>query len=154
MDSPIYNGFKIYAYYEGISPNKQPEIEHKLQTSFSCEDWYIQDSHIYNENFYAPIKVEFKTETNEQEWKMGLNGYGLVFNCVFFAKDTWQNICSHKNFCTKVLNKITWKKQAFYLIDGKMIPLPTTKRLKQKRRKIKRSKRQDISKIAIGGKIQ
>ena len=120
-----------------IPYNKQPDIEHRIRSSFSCEDWYYEDSHIYNENFYenfyAPIKVEFKEETTEQEREMGLSRYGLVFDCVFFAKDTRQNVCSHKSFCTKVLNKITLKKQVFYLIDGKMIPLPKRKRLKKKK---------------------
>lgn len=141
MNSQIYDGFVIYAYVPRIPTIKQPEIEQKIQTLFSYDGWYYQDSCIYNENFsenfYAPVKVEFKADATEQEWEMGLDGYQLVFDCPFFAKDTRQNIFFHKNFCTEVLHKITWKKQAFYIIDGKLLPLPKTQRAKRKKLAIK-----------------
>ena len=132
MDLLIYDGWAIYAHVGEIPHNKQPAIEHSLKTSFSCEEWYYEDSHIYNINIDTSVKVEFKEETTEQEREMGLSRYGLVLRSVYF--DTWRNRDEHKNFCTEVLSKIRWKKQAFYWLDGKMIPLPQTSRLKKKRK--------------------
>lgn len=132
MDSSIYYGFVIYAHVGEIPHNKQPDIEHRIKSSFSCEDWYYENNNIYNLNIDTSVKVEFKEETTEQEQEMGLSKYGLVFTSVFF--DSWRNREPHKNFCAKILHKITCEKEAFYLLDGKMIPLPKTKRLKKKRR--------------------
>lgn len=131
MDLSIYDGFVIYAHVGKIPHNKQPEKEQSLKTSFSCEGWSYEDSHIYNVNIDTSIKVEFKEETTEEERAMGLSRYGMCFTSVFF--DSWRNIEQHKNFCIKVLNKIKWEKQAFYRFNGKLIPLPRTKRLKEKR---------------------
>lgn len=130
MDLTIYDGFKIYTHKGKVQHNKQPEIVHRLQTSFSCGDWHFENSHIYNMNIDTSVKVEFKEETTEQEQEMGLNRYGVVLTSVFF--DTWRNREQHKQFCTEVLHKITWEKEAFYLLDGKMIQVPKTKKLKKK----------------------
>jgi hypothetical protein len=121
MDLSIYDGWVIYTHVGEIPFNKQHHIEQKLKTAFSYEGWQYQENHIYNVKIDTSVKVEFKEETTEQEREMGLAKYGLTLSSVFI--DTWRNRKQHKNYCKDVLHKISWKKKAFYLIDGKMIPL-------------------------------
>ena len=114
MDLLIYDGWAIYAHVGEIPHNKQPAIEHSLKTSFSCEEWYYEDSHIYNINIDTSVKVEFKEETTEQEREMGLSRYGLVLRSVYF--DTWRNRDEHKKILLRSFKQNQMEKTGFLLV--------------------------------------
>lgn len=129
----IYHGWKIYAHVGKVAHNDFPDLKRKIKRQFNQGEWSFEDNDrtfIHNQNIDSPIEVLFVDETTEEEKAMGLNRYGIVFNAVFLG---WRNEYPHRQLCDKVLNKITWKKQAYILIDDEWIPVSKPRILRRKK---------------------
>jgi len=120
-----YNGFKIYAYAREVTPNKEHHLKSKMGELFGQPPWWFEDNSyrtiIHNENFDYYTQVIFPEENTEEEKSRGLDKYGMVIQSVYPACLHAQNIYQHKQFCEEILHKITWRKQACYLIGDELI---------------------------------
>jgi len=120
-----YNGFKIYAYVGKPTPNKKRHLKSKMGRWFGQPPWEFEDNKyrtiIHNENVHSYNEIIFPEENTEEEKSRGLDKYGLIIQSLYPACMHAQNIYQHKQLCEEILHKITWRKQAYYLIDGEWI---------------------------------
>jgi len=127
----IYHGWKIYA---NTCVHHFPELKRELKRRFDQGEWSFEDNDrtfIYNQNIDSPIEIFFNDETTEEEKAMRLNRYKVVFDAPFFG---WKNEYFHRQLCDKVLHKITWQKEAYYLTDDGLIPVKKRRILRMRKR--------------------
>ena len=135
MNLTIYQGWKIYAHVGKVAHNDFPDLKRKIKRWFGKGEWSFEDSDrifIYNQNIDSPIEVRFVDETTEEEKAKGLSMYGIVFDAPFIS---WKNEYSHRQLCNEVSHKITWQKQAYYLIDDEWIPVSKLRILRWRKRR-------------------
>ena len=94
---------------------------------FGQSPWWFEDNKyrtiIHNENVDSHIEIIFPEENTEEEKSRGLDKYGMIIQSLHPGLLRTRNINLHKQYCEEILHKITWRKQAYYLIDDKLIPV-------------------------------
>lgn len=135
MVSKLYEGWKIITYTKKIPKTKESTIRYKLRTWFSNEDCCFFENTHRIEILYGPnnqkINVSFKEEKYASERDKDVEKYHIVFESTFFGYKT-PDEKSHKELCEKIIQKIPWKKQGFWLQDNVPIPIPRFKTLRMK----------------------
>ncbi len=120
-----YQGFKIYAYVGKPTPNKKRHLKSKMGRWFGQSPWWFEDNEyrtiIHNENVDSRVEITFQEENTEEEKSRGLDKYGMIIQSLYPGLLRARNIDPHKQLCEDILHKITWRKQAYYLIDGEWI---------------------------------
>lgn len=120
-----YQGWKIYTHTGKPTHNEKRHLKGKMGGWFGQSPWWFEDNKyrtmIHNENVDSSIEIIFREETTEEEKSRGLDKYGMVIQSVYPACLHAQNIYQHKQFCEEILHKITWRKQACYLIGDELI---------------------------------
>jgi len=133
-----YQGWKIYAYAREVTPNKKRHLKSKMGELFGQSPWWFEDNKyrtiIHNENVDSHIEIIFPEENTEEEESRGLDKYGMVIQSLYPGLLRARNIYPHKQLCEEILHKITWRKQAYYLVDGKWITVFKTRISRMKKR--------------------
>lgn len=131
----MYEGWEIYTYNRKISQTEESAIMNKLKTWFNNGDWYFSANTHRIVIFYGPDKQEINVSFEETKYGSEKDGdidtYQIVFRSIPFGYKTFQEK-THQELCKKTLQKIPWKKQAFWLQDNAQIPIPRIKRLRMK----------------------
>lgn len=131
----MYEGWKVFAYKKGILKAEEPTIRAKLKTWFDNDDWYLdEDSHrieiFYGEN-QQKIDVSFqKVAYGSKRGKDG-DTYHIVFESTFFGHKN-NDERRHQELYRKFIQKISWKKQGFWIQDNAQIPIPKKRMLRVK----------------------
>jgi N-acetylneuraminic acid mutarotase len=131
----LYQGWKIYTYNRNISKAEEPTIRTKLRTWFNSGDWCLsENTHriviFYGEN-EQKINVSFQEVEYGSKRDKDVETYHIVFESTFFGyKSSDERV--HQELCRKTIQKISWKKQGFWLQDNAQIPIPRTKMLRMK----------------------
>jgi len=134
LDLTVYHGWKIYTHVGKVQPNRIRDLKCKIESWFDQGEWSFEDKYrtiITNEKFDSKIEVIINGEPTEFEESLGLNNYSIVFKSDFFG---FRNESPHQVLCDKVSHKITWKKQAYYLINDEWVPVSKKRILKIKKR--------------------
>ena len=119
-----------------VSPVELQHFKNNLKTRFDQGEWSFEDNDriiITNEKIDSNIEVIINGEPTEFEESIALTKYGVVFKSNFF--DHWRNRDYHQNLCTEVCQKITWQKQAYFLVNDKWVPVPKKLKFKMKRKR-------------------
>jgi hypothetical protein len=120
-----YQGFKIYTYVGKPTPNEKRHIKSKMGRRFGQPPWWLEDNKyrtvIHNENFDYHTQIIFPEENTEEEKSRGLDKYGMIIQSLYPGLLRTRNINLHKQYCEEILHKITWRKQACYLVDGELM---------------------------------
>jgi len=111
-----YQGWKIYAYAREVTPNKKRHLKSKMGELFGQSPWWFEDN-------------KYRTIIHN-----GLDKYGMVIQSLYPGLLRARNIYPHKQLCEEILHKITWRKQAYYLVDGKWITVFKTRISRMKKR--------------------
>lgn len=138
MHTLDYQGWKIYAYAREVTPNKKHHLKSKMGELFGQSPWWFEDNKyrtiIHNENVDSRIEIIFPEEKTEEEKSRGLDKYGMVIQSLYPGLLRARNIYPHKQLCEEILHKITWRKQAHYLVDVEWIPVYKTRISRMKKR--------------------
>jgi hypothetical protein len=138
----LYKGWKIYTYSRKISRAEiESTIKNKLKTWFeSGELCFSANTHriviVYGLD-EQEINVDFPETKYVSEKDGDVGTYQVVFSSIFFGYKTFQEK-THRELCKEIMQKITWKKRAVWLIDNAQIPIRRTRRLQMSAREMKR----------------
>ena len=131
----MYEGWKIDTYGRKISQAEESTIKNKLKTWFDSEGWCFSANTHQITIFYGQdeqkIIVSFQETKYGSEKDGNVDTYQMVFWSIPFVYKTSQEK-PHQELCKKTMQKIPWKKQAFWLVDNAQIPIQVTKRLRMK----------------------
>lgn len=133
MDLNIYYGWHIIITPEEIRGKTKSDIRKEIFFTFNQGEWTTESNHrtlIFNDNYYSPIEFYFKEQTTENEKKKGVLSYSLVFDCPFF--DSWKQRRNHIELSIKAKQKINWKNQVSYSINGEWVAHPKWRFKKKK----------------------
>ena len=129
----MYEGWMIYTYTRKISQAEESTIMDKLKTWFDTEEcsFSADTLRIVCGQDKQEITVSFHETKYGSEKDGNVDTYQMVFWSIPFLYKTSQEK-THQELCKETMQKIPWKKQAFWLVDNVQIPIQGTKRLRMK----------------------